>query len=45
MGRILATIGCAGLGFWLGANHLVPLWAIVALAVLGAGLWVLAEWL
>lgn len=45
MGRILATIACAGAGFWLGSHRLVPLWAIVVLAFLGAGLWGWVEWL
>lgn len=45
MGRIVATIVCAGVGFWLGSHRLVPLWVMVALAVLGAGLWLWAEWL
>lgn len=45
MGRILVWIACAGAGFWLGSHRLVPLWAIVVLAFLGAGLWGLAEWL
>jgi hypothetical protein len=45
VGRLWLGIGCAGAGFWIGANRLLPLWAIVALAVLGAVLWVLAEYL
>lgn len=45
MKQLLAMILCAGLGFWFGANHLVPLWLIVALAVLGAVLWGVAEWM
>lgn len=45
MGRILAWIVCAGAGFWLGSHRLVPLWAIVVLAFLGAGLWCVGEWL
>lgn len=45
MGRLWLGIGCAGLGYWVGANRWLPLWAIVALAVLGAALWALAEYL
>lgn len=45
MGRLWLGIGCAGLGFWVGAHRLLPLWAIVVLAILGAVLWGLAEWL
>jgi uncharacterized iron-regulated membrane protein len=45
MRRILAVIACGGAGFWLGANHLVPLWGIWLLAGLGGGLWGLVVWL
>jgi fatty acid desaturase len=45
MRQLMALILCAWVGFWFGANHLVPLWLIVVLAVLGAGCWGAAEWL
>lgn len=45
MGRLWLGIGCAAAGFWIGANRLLPLWSIVALAVLGAALWAVAEYL
>ncbi|AZD52736.1 hypothetical protein C4K19_0930 [Pseudomonas chlororaphis subsp. aurantiaca] len=45
MKQFLVTVVCAGAGFWLGAHRLVPLWLIVVLAVLGAGLWGVAEWI
>ncbi|MNG25630.1 hypothetical protein D3C84_1105120 [compost metagenome] len=45
MKQMLVTVVCAGAGFYLGAHRLVPLWLIIVLAVLGAGLWGLAEWL
>lgn len=45
MCRILVWIACAGAGFWLGSHRLVPGWGIVALAVLGVGLWCVGEWL
>ncbi len=45
MGRLWVGIGCAAAGFWIGSNRLLPLWAIVVLVILEAGLWGLAEWL
>ena len=45
MKQFWVTVVCAGAGFWLGAHRLVPLWLIVALALLGAGLWSVAEWI
>jgi len=45
MGRILTAIACSGAGFWLGSHRLVPVWAVVLLAFLGALLWALAEWM
>ncbi len=45
MWRVFAAIVCGGAGLWLGANDLVPLWAILVLAVLGPILWGLGEWL
>lgn len=45
MGRILMAIACSGAGFWLGSHRLVPVWAVVLLAFLGAFLWGLAEWM
>lgn len=44
MRRMLVTIVCVGAGFWLGANRLVPLWGLCALAVLGGSLWGLVKW-
>lgn len=45
MGRIFVGVTCVGAGFWLGSYRLVPLWAILVLAFIGAGLWLLAKWL
>ena len=45
MRQFWVTVVCAGAGFWLGAHCLVPLWLIVGLAVLGAGLCGVAEWI
>lgn len=45
MKRLWLGIGCAGAGFWIGANRWLPLWAIVALAVIGAVSWLLGEYL
>jgi hypothetical protein len=45
MGRLWLGIGCAAAGFWIGAHRLLPLWAIVALAVLGAVSWAAGEYL
>ena len=45
MGRIFVGVACVSAGFWLGSNRLVPLWAILVLAFIGAGLWLLAIWL
>lgn len=45
MGRILMAMACSGAGFWLGSHRLVPVWAVVLLAFLGALLWGLAEWM
>lgn len=45
MGRLWLGIGCAAAGFWIGANRWLPLWAIVALAVLGAVSWLVGEYL
>lgn len=39
MGRIFVGVACVGAGFWLGSHRLVPLWAILVLAFIGAGLW------
>ena len=39
------TLFCGGLGLWIGSHHWLPLWSIVALAVLGIVLWGLAVWL
>lgn len=44
MKQFWVTVVYAGVGFWLGAHRLVPLWLIVVLAVLGAGLCGVAEW-
>ena len=45
MGRLWLGIGCAAAGFWIGAHRLLPLWAIVALTVLGAVSWAAGEYL
>lgn len=33
------------LGFWIGANRLLPLWLIVVMAVFGVICWGVAEWM
>ena len=43
MRKVLIAAICAGLGFWLGAYRLVPIWLVIVLAVVGAGLWSLGE--
>ena len=43
MKQLLVTVLCAGAGFWLGARQAIPFWLIIVLAVLGLGLWALAE--
>ncbi|MGX0954490.1 hypothetical protein AB7M18_000618 [Pseudomonas viridiflava] len=43
MRKFLIGAVCAGLGFWLGAYRLVPIWLVIVLAILGAGLWGVAE--
>jgi len=39
------TLFCGGLGLWIGSHRWLPLWTIVALAVLGIVLWGWAVWL
>ncbi|MCQ4313716.1 hypothetical protein NAV33_17745 [Pseudomonas stutzeri] len=39
------TVLIAGLGFWLGANRLLPLWLISAIAVFGLACWATVEWM
>ena len=38
------TLFCGGLGLWIGSHRWLPLWSIVALAVLGIVLWGWALW-
>lgn len=45
MKTLLITVICAGGGYWLGANRLVPPWLVIGLAILGVGLWAIAEWI
>lgn len=45
MRKFAITVLFAGGGYWLAANRLVPHWLIIGLAVLGVGLWGIAEWL
>jgi hypothetical protein len=45
MRRTFVTIVCVGGGFWIGSNRWLPLWSIVALAILGSVLWSCAAWL
>ncbi|MHC8390183.1 hypothetical protein ACYZTM_19600 [Pseudomonas sp. MDT2-39-1] len=45
MKRLWMTLFFGGLGFWVGSNRWLPLWGIVALAVLGNVLWGWAAWL
>lgn len=39
------TLFCGVLGLWIGSHRGLPLWSIVALAVLGIVLWGWAVWL
>jgi len=43
--KIFWGVFFAGLGFWIGANRLLPVWLIVVLGVVGAVTWCVAEWL
>lgn len=45
MKTLLITVICAGGGYWLGTNRLVPPWLVIGLAILGVGLWAIAEWI
>ena len=45
MKKILIGVFFAGLGFWIGANHLLPLWLIVVMAVIGLICWGVGEWM
>lgn len=45
MKSFLITVVCAGGGYWLGTNRLVPPWLVIGLAILGVGLWAIAEWI
>lgn len=45
MKQIFLSVFFAGLGFWVGANRLLPLWGIVVLGVIGAVTWCVAKWL
>lgn len=45
MKNFLMTVFFVGLGFWTGANRLLPLWVIGALGVLGGVCWIGAEWM
>ncbi|CAM3296513.1 MFS transporter [Pseudomonas floridensis] len=39
MRKAMIAVCCAGLGFCLGVYRLVPIWLVIVLAILGAGLW------
>lgn len=43
--KIFLGVFFAGIGFWIGANRLLPLWLIVVLGVIGAVTWCVAEWM
>lgn len=45
MKTFLITVVCAGGGYWLGTNRSVPAWLVIGLAILGVGLWAIAEWI
>lgn len=45
MKKIFMTVFIGGLGFWIGANRLLPLWLIVVMAVLGVACWGASEWM
>lgn len=45
MKRIFLGVFFAGVGFWIGANRLLPLWLIVVLGLIGAVTWCVAEWM
>jgi hypothetical protein len=45
MGLLFALLSSGGFGYWVGRQGLLPNWAVIALLVIGTGLWVIAEWL
>lgn len=45
MKKIFLGAFFVGLGFWIGANRLLPGWLIVVLGVIGAVTWCVAEWM
>lgn len=45
MKKIFLGVVFAGVGFWIGANRLLPVWLIVVLGVIGAAALCVAEWM
>lgn len=45
MEKMIKTVLIAWLGYWIGANRLIPLWMVPVLAVAGLVYWLVAEWM
>lgn len=45
MKQIFLGVFFAGLGFWIGANRLLPLWLIMVLGLIGVVTWCVVEWM